>query len=198
MSIKKIKIISAVVVFLLAFPFHFVYEFFPSHLTAIFFPVNESIWEHMKLLYTGFLAVGILEHFCYKHWDIKVNNFLFTTWTGAFISVPLYLMIYLPVYYSMKEAMWWNLLCMAITIMLVTCFEIWALKQKPIKWTEWVSIPLMVVGFIIFGFLTFYPIHCHLFFDTVDEKYGISEYKVVIPKNDEYYEKRNQLISHLY
>ena len=40
--------------FLLAFPFHFGYDILPNQVSAIFFPVNESIWEHMKMLFTTF------------------------------------------------------------------------------------------------------------------------------------------------
>ena len=50
MSKKKLMIITTLIAFLLCFPFHFVYDTFPNLITSIFFPINESIWEHMKLL----------------------------------------------------------------------------------------------------------------------------------------------------
>ena len=31
---------------------HFVYDWWPNALTAIFTPVNESVWEHLKLLFS--------------------------------------------------------------------------------------------------------------------------------------------------
>ena len=30
---------------------HFLYDLWPNPLTAVFAPVNESVWEHLKLLY---------------------------------------------------------------------------------------------------------------------------------------------------
>ena len=187
MSIKRIKIVSAIVVFLLAFPLHFAYDVYPNSFTAIFFPVNESIWEHMKLLFDSFLLVAVLEYFVYHYFKVKQSNFLFSTWFGAFISIPIYLAIYLPVYYKIGEAMWWNLLCMAITIIITEMIQIWILKQKNRKWLNVISILFMILTYIAFAYLTFYPIHEHLFFDTEEEKYGLSDYRVVHQKTDEYY-----------
>lgn len=35
---------------------HFLYGWFPSPLTAIFSPIRESLWEHVKIIYWPFLA----------------------------------------------------------------------------------------------------------------------------------------------
>lgn len=40
---------------------HFLYSSFPSPLTALFSPVAESIWEHVKLIYfPGLVAAAVL------------------------------------------------------------------------------------------------------------------------------------------
>ena len=39
---------------------HFLYEWFPNALTALIAPVNESVWEHLKLLFFPPLAVFLL------------------------------------------------------------------------------------------------------------------------------------------
>lgn len=38
---------------------HFLYQAFPCILTALIAPVNESLWEHVKLLYWPCLAAGL-------------------------------------------------------------------------------------------------------------------------------------------
>jgi hypothetical protein len=38
---------------------HFVYDLWPNWLTAVFAPVNESIWEHLKLLYWPLLVLAL-------------------------------------------------------------------------------------------------------------------------------------------
>ena len=37
---------------------HFLYDLWPNALTAVLAPVNESVWEHLKLLYWPFLAAA--------------------------------------------------------------------------------------------------------------------------------------------
>ena len=37
---------------------HCLYDLWPNALTAILAPVNESVWEHLKLLYWPFLAAA--------------------------------------------------------------------------------------------------------------------------------------------
>ena len=39
---------------------HFVYELFPSPVTALFSPMRESLWEHLKLLFYPYLAALLL------------------------------------------------------------------------------------------------------------------------------------------
>lgn len=39
---------------------HFVYDLLPNVVTALFSPVNESIWEHLKLIYWPYLAAMAL------------------------------------------------------------------------------------------------------------------------------------------
>ncbi len=61
MNLKKILLVGLAVTVLVSFPIHFMYNWFPNVLSSIFFPVNESIWEHMKILYTSLLIGGITE-----------------------------------------------------------------------------------------------------------------------------------------
>ena len=49
MTLKKWKVISCIGIFLLSALLHFIYDWFPSFFTSLFFPVNESIWEHNKI-----------------------------------------------------------------------------------------------------------------------------------------------------
>ena len=70
MKLSTIKKISVFGLFGMSFLTHFIYNIFPNPLFAIFFPVNESIWEHMKLLSTTILLYGIIEYFLLKHYNI--------------------------------------------------------------------------------------------------------------------------------
>lgn len=39
---------------------HFAYALFPNMITALFSPVNESVWEHVKLLFWPYLVALLL------------------------------------------------------------------------------------------------------------------------------------------
>ena len=39
---------------------HFLYALLPNAVTALIAPVNESVWEHLKLLYWPFLAAAFV------------------------------------------------------------------------------------------------------------------------------------------
>ena len=39
---------------------HFLHDLWPNPLTAVFAPVNESVWEHLKLLFWPFLAAAFV------------------------------------------------------------------------------------------------------------------------------------------
>ena len=103
MNTKKLKIIMTIIIFLLAFPFHFFYDKFSNFIFSIFFPVNESIWEHMKLLFTSIIFSGVIEYIIIKKKDVKVNNYLLSLFIPAILSIPIYLIIFLPIYYKIGE-----------------------------------------------------------------------------------------------
>ena len=66
MSLKKSRVIACIGTIILAFIFHFAYEMLPNFLFSIFFPVNESVWEHMKMIYSAIVFYGIIDYFLNK------------------------------------------------------------------------------------------------------------------------------------
>ena len=52
--------IAAVAAALAGSALHFLYDALPNPLTALISPVNESVWEHLKLLYWPFLAAAFV------------------------------------------------------------------------------------------------------------------------------------------
>lgn len=60
-SLKKFCIIGAVVTVILGVISHFVYDWSGGNfLIGLFFPKNESTWEHMKLLFFPILAYALV------------------------------------------------------------------------------------------------------------------------------------------
>ena len=85
MNLKKIKVIATICIFIISFLSHFAYNLFPNIIFSFFFPVNESIWEHMKILFTSTLIYGIVDYYLLKKNNIKFNNFSFQLYFTALL-----------------------------------------------------------------------------------------------------------------
>ncbi len=93
---KKIKIIGVFVSFILSIILHFIYGIFPNTFFSIIAPVNESIWEHMKLIVSSSLIFSIFEYFIYNKKDIPYNNFILSYGVSSIVGIIIYLIIYIP------------------------------------------------------------------------------------------------------
>ncbi len=178
MSLKTTRIISVIGIFLLCFLFHSLYEILPNSLTAIFFPVNESIWEHQKLMFTSVIMWGVIDYIILKKFNIKYNNFFTSLFVSALTIIPIFLIIYLPFYYKIGPKMFLNIGVMGIAIILSQVISYFILKAKDFNKLNIVSFILIIVSYIVFAYLTYKPIKGELFFDTKDEKYGLNNYNV--------------------
>lgn len=174
MSLKISRIIAAIGTIILAFIFHFTYDLVPNFITSIFFPVNESIWEHMKLLYTSILVYGIIDYFFAKKFDLKYNNFIFNLFFISFSSILIYLIMFLPIYYSIGENMFISIGLMIIVFIIVYVMSYYVLTMNNRKRDCLWLIPIIFLYFV-FAYFTYYPPKIHLFFDTKNEIYGIQK-----------------------
>ena len=172
MSLKKIKIINVVFLFLLSFLWHFVYDWFPNNIFALFFPVNESIWEHMKIIYYCLFMGSILEFVLCKKNNIKINNFYIEAMVKSILGVIFYLIIFVPFYLWLGESM-----LISISLMLITYIFMEYIGYKILTGEEMniniLPVIIIVLGCIMFVILTFYPLHNFLFFDEVKFGYGL-------------------------
>jgi len=170
---KKIKIIITIITFLLSFPIHFIYELFPNFLTSIFFPVNESLWEHMKIIYTSILLSSIIEYIIYKKKDIKINNFYLSIPIISIIGIIFYLITYKIISLFISHNLLIALIIMLLTYIIAEIISYYILKYKPIKHQKLLGITLIILSYIIFTYLTYNPPHNNLFIDQETNNYGI-------------------------
>lgn len=172
MTLKKIKIINVVFLFLLSFLWHFMYNWFPNNIFALVFPVNESIWEHMKIIYYCLLLGSVLEFYLCKKNNIKINNFYIEAMVKSLLGVIFYLIVFIPLYLWLGESM-----VISIGLMLVTYIFMEFIGYKILVSEELniniLPVIIIVLGCIMFVILTFYPLHNFLFFDEVKFGYGI-------------------------
>lgn len=178
MTLKRTRIISTIIIFGLCFLFHFIYDWLPCTLTAIFFPVNESIWEHMKLLFSAVIFYGIIDYITLQKFKIKYNNFFTSLFITALTIIPIYLIMFLPIYYKIGENMIITIGIMLIAIIISQVISYKILKGKDFDKLNIISLILIIVSYIVFAYLSYNPIKNELFFDTQEEKYGIYNYNI--------------------
>lgn len=176
-KLKLWKIIGIFIVFLLCFPLHFIYEWLPNSFFSIFLPVNESIWEHMKLIFTSYFLYEVIEYIILKKKNISVNNFFLQTFIVPIIGIIVYLIIFMPLYYIFGENMFISISLLFIVIVLEEIISYFLLQYKEIDNQRIIGIIGILLTYIIFGILTYQPLKNDLFYDTVEGKYGIDIYK---------------------
>ena len=177
MNLKKMLFINTIGIFALCFLFHFMYEWFPNPVFSIIFPVNESIWEHMKMLYSTVLVYSIVEYFILKRFDIDNHNFLLTTFLKSIIIIPIYLLMFLPLYNVFGENMFISISVMLISILIVNFIGYLLLQTEELKYQNWISLALIIIVYVLMGYLTYRPPKTELFYDIKNEKYGINIYE---------------------
>ncbi len=64
-QIRRLHIIGFFFTIITGTLLHFIHEWFGGNLTAVLGAVNESTWEHLKLLFWPMTAFTILEYFIY-------------------------------------------------------------------------------------------------------------------------------------
>ena len=146
MTLKKTRIIAVIGIFILNFIFHFAYSTLPNTLFSIFFPVNESIFEHMKLIFSSAVFYGIIDYFILKKNSLKTNNSIFTTLLNALSTIVIFLIIWLPIYYKMGENMVITIFILFIAIMIGQILSYFILnKEIKFKYLNVVSIISIII-----------------------------------------------------
>ncbi len=162
--VSKKNIFMIIFLFLLSFLWHFMYDWFPSVLTSIFFPVNESIWEHMKIIFYCLFIGSVLEK--------KGNNYYLNILVKPLVGVLFYLIIFIPLYLIFGESMFISISLMLFTYIIMELLGIKISKQEELN-IKALPIIIIILISILFSILTFYPLHNFLFFDSVKLGYGI-------------------------
>lgn len=178
MNLKKIKIIAVFSLFILMSLFHFVYDIFPNNLFAVFFPVNESIFEHLKLIFTTFVLYGIIDYILLIKFKQPKNNFFLNILISALSCIGIFLLIWLPIYYKIGENMFITLLFLFISIIFSQVASFYILTNKNNQLLNYICIGIIISIIVVFAYFTYYPLYNDFFFDPIKEKYGINTYLI--------------------
>lgn len=150
---------------------HFVYDWSSqSVLVAPFSAVNESIWEHIKLIYFPMLLFSLIE---YKFVGKNYDTFWCVKAIGSILAVVL-----IPTFYytytgiSGKSVDWINILIFFITTAIIYYIEN-KLIHKLTRCNKTLAIAIIVLIGIAFVLFTWFTPQIPLFQDPVNKTYGI-------------------------
>ena len=151
---------------------HFLFDWTgDSVIAALFSAVNESIWEHLKLLFYPMVLFAVMEYF---FWGKDTESF----WCIKLLGILLGLVLIPAVYYTYTgilgiNADWFNITIFFLTAMAVYWVET-KLFQKgftcPVG-SKMVIAMICLLG-VVFTVLTFIPPHIPFFRDPVTGTYG--------------------------
>ena len=162
-----------IMTFIISFPIHFIYELYPSYITSILFPVNESIWEHMKIFYTAIVISSVVEYFLYKLFRIKTNNFIINIPLTSIFCIVIYLIIYSIINLFISHNFIITIMLMLFVYFLGDILSYYLLNMKEIPNQKELGICLILLSYIIFTHLTYYPLNIDLFIDPITNKCGL-------------------------
>ena len=174
MNIKKLKVLGFFIAFVLSFLVHFLYDLFPYFITSIFAPVNESIWEHMKILFTCLIVSGVVQKIIVILKKEEVNNVCFSNFIGSLLSIPIFLLIYLPLYYIVGENLFISIFIMAIVMGISEVISYVIMKRKHLGLENY-TILFVVICYSLFTVLSYYPLKIDIFKDPITSQYGINK-----------------------
>ena len=174
MKLKKSQIVGFIFTVIFGTALHFAYEWSGrSPIVGVFGAVNESVWEHLKLLYVPMLLFGIAEYFLYGK---KLPNFV----QIRFLSILLGMAIIIVGFYTYTGIIGSHFLIVDIVLFILAVYVSYRYSYKMLRTDKFTS--SFTKGLAIMGLLflvacaivfTFAPPHIKLFIDPLSGTYGI-------------------------
>ena len=169
----KYELIGFIFVSIIGTLSHFLYEWLDSSkIAALFCPVNESVWEHLKLLFFPYLIWTIIEYFLLN----KKENYFSSKIRGVLCGL-LFIVAFFYTYSGItgQTSTFIDILSFFIgtAISFIISYIIMRNSKRSSKIGEVISIILFICIAILFFVFTFMPPLIPLFEDPQKFTYGI-------------------------
>lgn len=143
---------------------HFVYELSGGNgFIALFAPVNESVWEHLKLLFFPAAVYFIIEYFlCGKEFENYISASAIGIFTGTLTITAFY--------YTYSGIIGRGVMILDILSYFLGLFLTLYVKRRILKnklfcsvTAKYLSLALVILTAVLFGVWSFYPPRIALF-----------------------------------
>ncbi len=170
---KKLQTAGFVFTLIIGSLLHFAYEWSGGNtIIGLFGAVNESVWEHLKLLFVPMVVFGIFEYFVYGR---KQINFI----PVRVLSIILGMVLIISAFYTYSGIIGKNYFIIDILIFVASVYAAYRFSCKLLqtnKFTSPISKMLGIFGLILmiacFATFTFRPPHIALFRDPDTGSFG--------------------------
>ena len=154
---------------------HFTYEWSGNNLfVGSFSAVNESIWEHLKLVFYPMLIAMIIEYFFVKK---DVNNYIEAKTIGIFTAI-FFIIVSFYTYSGIigTSVIVIDILIFIISIILGEYVAYRLMKRKDESTVLTTSLSIIILLFLLLCFIifTYVPPEVNLFRDITTGMYGIT------------------------
>lgn len=171
MNYKTWKILSPFLIFLLSAILHFGYDVFPNSVTALFFPVNESIWEHNKIIFGAFFLWMVIDTILFKKkWRITAN--IISAISCSFLVMSIFSFVFF-ILLNKQDNMIITFIIYFICIVLAQFVNFFLQEKDKVGKYNTIGIILWILILSLNAYLTFYPLKTGLFYDYENNGYGI-------------------------
>lgn len=174
-KIKDYQIFSVIVTFILGTLLHFTYELSgESSIIASFSAINESVWEHLKLLFFPMLLTTIVGYF---YLGKNVPNFLCSKAIGIITSM-LFTVIF---FYTYSGILGKNIAIIDISSFFIATilgeYVAYRLMNSTFKCNHKIAIIVLILIGICFITFTYSAPKIGIFKDSITGQYGIIKSK---------------------
>ena len=129
------------------------------------------------MMTTSIIMWSIIEFYLLKKYRINHNNDWISVFFTCIISIIIFLIIYYPIYLKIGESFLINITVLFITIYISYIINYLIINKNHIM-NDYIGTIGIILIYIIFGILTYYPIKNELFIDKTNNKYGINNYLI--------------------
>lgn len=169
----RFQIFSTIFVIILGTILHFTYAWYRNNLiVGIFSVVNESIWEHLKLLFFPMLITIIIGYFIFQD---TFPNFLCSKTIGI-ITAMLFTVIFFYTYTGIigTNYAFLNILTFILSV-IIGEYVSYILTINNFTFKKIFCISILIMLTILFFIFTFNPPKINLFKDPINGSYGIQK-----------------------
>ena len=151
---------------------HFVYQWSgKNRIAGLFTPVNESTWEHLKLLLTPMVLFSIVEYFAVGK---DCPNFISAKALGILLGmIAIVVIFYTYTGILGKHYLWADILTFVLGVAVAYAYSFKMINKEPVGTSsQIIGIIIIFILILSFAVFSYYPPHIPIFLDSVTKSYG--------------------------